>query len=55
MKYVVSETKDAVDAKTGKPCKCWYVHLEGFNYVPVFGSFGTKEHANKICKLMNRR
>ena len=36
MRYVVSK-----DEKTGM----WYVHLEGFAYVPVFGSFRKSKRA----------
>ena len=44
-KYVVSK-----DEKTGM----WYVHLEGFAYVPVFGSFRkSKRAAQKIANDSN--
>lgn len=47
MRYVVSKTYD----DTNKPV--WYVHKEGFNYVPVFGSIGNKRRANSVCRIMN--
>ena len=41
MRYVVSK-----DQKSGM----WYVHLEGFAYVPVFGSFRkSKREAQSGC------
>lgn len=43
-KYVVSK-----DTKGG----FWYAHLEGYPYVPVFGSIGTKSHAMKVARLYN--
>lgn len=46
-RYTVSKTYD----DNGK--ECWYCHLEGFPYVPVFGSIGDKAKANKVCKMMN--
>lgn len=44
-RYVVSR-----DEKSGM----WYVHLEGFPYVPVFGSFrATKSAAQAIARRRN--
>lgn len=34
--------------------KLYYVHMEGYPHIPVFGSFGTKEKAKKICKMYNK-
>lgn len=31
----------------------WYCHKKGFDYIPVFGSIGTKKQAQEICRLMN--
>ncbi len=46
MRYVVSK-----DKKSGM----WYVHLEGFAYVPVFGSFRkSKSAAQKIATERNQ-
>ena len=46
MSYVVSK-----DEKSG----LWYVHLEGFAYIPVFGSFRkTKRAAQRIAKERNQ-
>lgn len=36
------------------PKETWYVHLEGFYFIPVFGSVGTKKHAKEIARIMNR-
>ena len=45
MRYVVSK-----DERSGM----WYVHLEGFPYVPVFGSFRkTKSAAQRIARERN--
>lgn len=45
MRYVVSK-----DEKSGM----WYVHLEGFAYIPVFGSFRkTKGAAQRIARERN--
>ena len=39
------------DEKSG----LWYVHLEGFPYVPVFGSFcNTKRAAQRIARERNQ-
>lgn len=38
--------------KDGK--QLYYVHMEGYPHIPVFGSFGTKEKAKKICKMYNK-
>lgn len=44
--YMVSR-----DEKSGM----WYVHLEGFPYVPVFGSFRkTKRAAQRIARERNQ-
>ena len=46
MRYVVSK-----DTKTGM----WYVHLEGFAYVPVFGSFRkSRQAAQRIARERNQ-
>ena len=45
--YVVSKGVD----KTGKVF--YYCHKKGYEYIPVFGSIGSKEKARDICKLMN--
>ncbi len=31
----------------------YYCHEKGFDYIPVFGSIGTKAKATEICRLMN--
>lgn len=49
MKYIVSHSFDKV---TGE--KFYYCHLEGYPYVPCFGSIGTKQHAENFAKMMNR-
>lgn len=44
-KYIVSK-----DQKSG----LWYVHMKGFSYVPVFGSFRkSKRAAQRIAKQRN--
>ena len=43
--YIISQ-----DKKTGD----WYCHHRRFPNIPVFGSIGDKQKANKICKDMNR-
>lgn len=44
-RYVVSK-----DDKSG----LWYVHLDGFPYVPVFGSFRkSKRSADEIARQRN--
>lgn len=44
MKYKVSQTKTA---------GLWYCHMEGFPYIPVFGSIGSKKKAMLVCKQKN--
>ena len=46
-KYVVSQTYD----DEHKPV--WYCHLDGFSYVPVFGSIGSRQKAQTVCRMMN--
>lgn len=48
MKYVTSKAYD----KYGQ--EFYYVHLENFPYIPVFGSIGDKRKADKIRKLYNQ-
>ena len=43
VKYTVSK-----DAESG----LWYAHQVGYAYIPVFGSFGTKAHAQKVARMM---
>lgn len=33
--------------------KLWYCHMKNFPDIPVIGSIGTKQHAQKICNLKN--
>lgn len=42
--YVISQ-----DKKQG----FWYCHKRGYPYIPVFGSLGDKEKAQRVCRLMN--
>ena len=49
MKYVISKGYDKITHK-----EFWYCHLEGYGYVPVFGSIGTKSHAKKYADMMNK-
>lgn len=43
--YVISRTKDGL---------YWYCHMRGYDYIPVFGSIGDKEKAQKVCDMMNK-
>lgn len=50
--YVVDEVPS--DKKeVGSPKHLYYVHKEGYPYIPVFGSIGTKQKAVIICKQYN--
>lgn len=31
----------------------WYCHMKGYDYIPVFGSIGTKAQAIAVCKTYN--
>lgn len=31
----------------------WYAHKKGFNYTPVFGSFGSKAFAASYARMMD--
>lgn len=42
-KYVISKDKSGD----------WYCHQDGFPYIPVFGSIGSKAKAREYCKMMN--
>lgn len=44
MKYVVSK-----DSKSG----AWYCHMEGYPYIPVFGSIGDKKKALAVMRERN--
>lgn len=44
-RYVVSEEKDEKGS--------YYVHMRAFPNICVFGSVGTKSHANKVAKTWN--
>ena len=47
--YVISKDYDKVTHE-----EFYYCHMTGYQYVPVFGSIGTKQHAKKYCDMMNR-
>lgn len=40
--YVVSKDKDS---------GLYYAHMKGYSYIPVFGSFGTKKHAEEFAAM----
>lgn len=44
-KYVISQDKQS---------GAWYAHMEGYAYIPVFGSIGTKDHAKRIAAMYNK-
>lgn len=31
----------------------WYCHKKGYDYIPVFGSIGTKKEAAAVCRTYN--
>lgn len=33
--------------------KPWYCHKKGYDYIPVMGSIGTKQHAESVCRAYN--
>lgn len=45
LKYVVSKGKDG---------DYYYCHMEGYAYIPVFGSIGDKKKASTVCRMMNK-
>lgn len=52
MKYVVGEVSGKY---TNSTKKLYYVHLENYEYILVFGSITeSKGEANRFCKMMNR-
>lgn len=44
MKYTISQ-----DKKSG----AWYCHMEGYLYIPVFGSIGDKKKALAVMRERN--
>lgn len=46
VQYVVSRIPECRE-------ETWYCHMEGFPYIPVFGSIGTKQHAERVRKMYN--
>lgn len=53
-KYIVEQVPSKwLKGKVTEPV--YYCHEKGFDYIPVFGSIGSKEKATDICKLMNGR
>ena len=42
--YVISQNKQGF----------WYCHMQGYDYIPVFGSIGDKKKAQAVCDTYNR-
>ena len=53
MKYVVDIVPQKHLTSESKGETVYYVHMDGFPNIPVFGSIGTKAKANKICRQYN--
>lgn len=53
MKYVVDIVPPKYLEAEAKGETVYYVHMDGFPHIPVFGSFGSKQKANKICRMYN--
>lgn len=47
--YVIEK----VPTRYGGDGKTWYCHMRGYSYVPVFGSIGSRQKAESVCKVMN--
>ena len=43
--YIVSK-----DEKSG----AYYCHMRNYPYIPVLGSIGSKEKAQKVCRMYNK-
>ena len=52
-KYVVDIVPQKNLSPESKGETVYYVHMDGFPDVPVFGSIGPKAKANKICRQYN--
>ena len=52
-KYVVDIVPQKHLTPESKGETVYYVHMDGFPDVPVFGSIGNKAKANKICRQYN--
>lgn len=52
-KYVVDIVPSKYLTPEAKGETVYYVHMDGFPNIPVFGSIGCKSKANKICRQYN--
>ena len=52
-KYVVDIVPPKYLTSEAKGETVYYVHMDGFPNIPVFGSIGCKSKANKICRQYN--
>lgn len=48
----VPNTNLGVESK-GDYGKVWYCHMKGHPNIPVWGSVGTKRHAQAVCNFYN--
>lgn len=46
VRYVVSRVQECSE-------EIYYCHMEGFPHIPVFGSIGTKQQAERFRKMYN--
>lgn len=56
--YVISEvpwdklSPEGKEARKNGEC-IYYCHMRDYPDIPVFGSFGTRKHAKKVCDTYN--
>jgi len=51
--YVVSILPESKKDPASKGKKLYYCHHEGFPQIPIFGSVGTRAHAQTVCDQYN--
>ena len=51
--YVVEKVPSKYMRGCNSEEEYWYCHMKGYDYIPVFGSIGSKKQAEDICKAYN--
>lgn len=55
--YVIDRVPNTnLGVESQKDCgKVWYCHMKGHPNIPVWGSVGTKRHAQAVCNFYNNK
>lgn len=51
--YVIERVPTKYIASNPEHEDLWYCHMKGYDYIPVFGSIGSRQKAAAVCRQRN--